>query len=52
MKCQDDIEALAEDKLTDAELLFQNKRYDAAYFNRLCYRIFIESQNLQNIRNL
>lgn len=32
MKCQADIETLANEKLKDAECLFDNKRYDAAYY--------------------
>ena len=32
MKCQADIEALADEKLNDAECLFDNKRYDGAYY--------------------
>ncbi len=32
MKCQADIEALANDKLIDAECLFKSDRYDSAYY--------------------
>lgn len=32
MKCQADIEILANEKLKDAECLLENKRYDGAYY--------------------
>jgi HEPN domain-containing protein len=32
MKCQADIQALAEERLKDAECLFNNNRFDAAYY--------------------
>ncbi|MEO6734768.1 MAG: HEPN domain-containing protein [Ginsengibacter sp.] len=32
MKCQADIQQLAEEKLKDAECLFENKKYNSAYY--------------------
>ncbi len=32
MKCKEDIKALADSRLVDAECLMQNKRYDSAFY--------------------